>query len=44
MLMALERVKAELNAGTFAEWGTLSNRKDGYAISEKSEEDVCYYA
>jgi hypothetical protein len=40
MLVALERVKAELNAGTFAEWGTLSNGKDGYVISKKSEEDI----
>ena len=39
-LKMLEMVKAELSAGRLIEWGQFSNGKDGYAITEASEEDV----
>ena len=37
----LEAVKADLSAGRFTEWGQFSNAREGYAITEASEEDLC---
>ncbi len=36
----LEAVKAEMSAGMIAEWGQFSNGREGYLITEASEEDL----
>ena len=39
-LAMLEGIKAALSAGTLTDWGQFSNGKDGYAMSELSEDEI----